>query len=105
MFEGVQGAMFLFRSAFWLILAFLVVRPTQMDFSQAAQAAAEAGLSAGRSAAIAGVEALPCDRLECVGAKLTARSFLGSDSEKVAKIAPETMHLPPFPRPRIARSG
>lgn len=94
--------MFLFRSAFWLLAAFLLLKPAQMDLGSAGEAAARATASAGRSAAIAGIEALPCDTVECLGTKFMVRAAIGpaKGSSQVAPLA-----HPPLPRPRIARTG
>ena len=60
--------MFLVRSAFWLTVAFLVIKPG-VDLERAAQDLSDQALSAGRQVVAEAIAADACTSLTCIGGK------------------------------------
>lgn len=102
--------MFILRSAFWLGVAFLLVKPAHLDLAQSGQSLAAQTISATKSLATAGIDAVPCQSLECAGVKSVAKLSLAAHAANAAgsgetRIAQNTNTVPPLPRPRMARPG
>lgn len=100
--------MFLLRSVFWLGVAFVLVKPAHMDLGQSGKALAEQTISASKSLATAGIDAVPCHSLECVGLKSATKVVLAANSampSNAATLAQNDHTAPPLPRPRLARPG
>ena len=67
---------FLLRSVFWLVLAFLVIQPHDIDLGSSAQQLGDTALATGRSAALGTLHEVACDSFECAGAKLIVEAAL-----------------------------
>ena len=97
--------MFLLRSAFWLTLAFLVIRP---DFDVADNASRISGeaMERGSQFVAAQIDAVECTDITCFSGKALASAALQSvphASAPMHDFAPA--HLVPLPRPRPDRAG
>lgn len=97
--------MFLLRSAFWLTIAFLLIRPDADLRDTAANFSSEA-MARGSQFVAAQIEAIECDSLTCAGGKAVLAAAL-----PVSPQAGNPMHaspafdLVPLPRPRPDRAG
>lgn len=97
--------MFLLRSAFWLTIAFLVIRPG-VDMGEAASTLSTEAMARGSQFVARQIEAIECDSLHCIGGKAMATAAL-----ETTLPAGHPMHaLPadgsvPYPRPRPDRAG
>lgn len=97
--------MFLLRSAFWLSIAFMVIRP-EMDMRETASALSSQALAAGSQFVAEQIEAIECDSLTCLGGKAAVSVAL----QPVPPTGPPMHALPvpdsvPLPRPRPDRAG
>lgn len=90
--------MFLVRSAFWLTVAFLVIKPG-IDLDKAAGDLSDQALAAGRQMITQSIATKDCDSLACVGGKAVIAAAI-TDSAPPAPAAPV-----PLPRPRPERAG
>jgi hypothetical protein len=91
--------MFLIRSAFWLTVAFLVIRPG-VDVGATADALSASAIRAGQEFIAQQIEATDCTDLQCAGAKAVISIALSSiPSAEATMQAPATSSVP-FPRPR-----
>src|ERR1700712_5519483 len=98
--------MFLVRSVFWLLVAYMVIRPG-MDFDP--HAAANQAVTAGQKLVAEQVDAIQCDSLQCVGGKAVLASVLPSLSHSPS-VGPTMQEQPtikdvPYPMPRLRRAG
>lgn len=97
--------MFLLRSAFWLTLAFVVIRPDVDVADSAAQLSSDA-MAAGSQFVAAQINSIDCTDLHCIGGKAMASAALSS-----LPTAGTPMHVSPtdspvpYPRPRPDRAG
>ncbi|GLQ55030.1 hypothetical protein [Devosia nitrariae] len=91
--------MFLVRSAFWLTVAFLVIKPG-IDLDKAAGDLSNQALSAGRQVIAQSLTAEDCDSLACVGGKAVIAAAIADSAPSVPAAAPV-----PLPRPRPERAG
>lgn len=97
--------MFLVRSAFWLTLAFLVIKPG-VDVGNAATTLSSEAMARGSQFIALQIDAIDCDSLTCIGGKAMATAALNSNPP-----AGDPMHtLPadnpvPLPRPRPDKAG
>jgi hypothetical protein len=97
--------MFLLRSAFWLTVAFVVIRP-EFDVAQTATALSNEAVARGGQFVAGQVEAIECDNLACLGGKAVVSAAL----QPVPRPVPPMQALPgpdsiPLPRPRPDHSG
>ncbi len=97
--------MFLIRSAFWLTIAFLVIRPgADMDVRDSAATLSGNAMAYGSQFIAEQIEAIECDNFSCIGGKAVASAVLQTSST-----AAYPMHRPaagisvPLPRPRPDR--
>lgn len=97
--------MFLLRSAFWLVLAFVVMKPG-FDVRDTAETLSSEAMARGSQFITAQIDAIECDSINCLGGKAIASAVLQS-----SPLAGDPMHsLPakdpvPLPRPRPDRVG
>ncbi len=95
--------MFLVRSAFWLIAAYMVIRPG-VDFDP--HAAANQAMAAGQQIVAEQVDAIQCDSLQCLGGK----AVLAAALPETPSVGPAMQDSPtvvdvPYPMPRLHRAG
>lgn len=97
--------MFLLRSAFWLTLAFLVIRPG-MDVGDAAASLSSDALARGSQFVATQIESIDCTEIQCLGGKALASAALQTAQLAVAPtpVLP-TYPAVPLPRPRPDRAG
>lgn len=98
---------FLLRSAFWLTVAFLVIRPGMAgDVSDTASALSKDAMARGSQFIAEQIEAIECSDIQCLGGKALASAAL-----QATPPAGDPMHAPsakiqvPLPRPRPDRAG
>ena len=97
--------MFLIRSAFWLTLAFLVIRPG-VDVRDTAATISSEAMARGSQFIAQQIESIECDNLTCIGGKAMANAAL-----KTSLVSADPMHQQavigsvPLPRPRPDRTG
>ena len=99
--------MFLVKSAFWLALAFVAIKPG-FDFQGAAQAASSEVFAAGQHLLAGQFLTNDCDTLHCVGGKAAAVALLAPISTPSVGSPMQdspTSVLAPVPRPRLHRTG
>lgn len=91
---------FVLRSVFWLVLAFLVIQPHDIDFGSSAQQLGDTAVATGRSAALGTLREVACDSFECAGVKLLAEAALTPQRpvEPIVLVANA-----PYPAPPINR--
>lgn len=97
--------MFLLRSAFWLSIAFMVIRP-EMDMRETATALSSQAMARGSQFVAEQIEAIDCDSLTCLGGKAVVSAAL----QPVPPTGPPMHSLPvvdsvPLPRPRPEPTG
>lgn len=97
--------MFLLRSAFWLTLAFLVIKP-EMDVRESASALSAQAMAQGSQFIASQIEQIECTDLTCIGGKAIAAAALkpslpGGGNVQTSPPPPQI----PFPRPRPDRAG
>lgn len=99
--------MFLVKSAFWLTVAFLVIKPG-FDFQGAAKAASTEALAIGQQVLVEQILSNDCTTIQCVGGKAAAVALIAPFSTPSVG---SPMHdsptnvLAPVPRPRLDRTG
>ncbi len=97
--------MFLIRSAFWLTLAFLVIRPG-VDVRDTAATISSEAMARGSQFIAQQIESIECDDLTCIGGKAMANAAL-----KTSPVSADPMQQKavigsvPLPRPRPDRTG
>ena len=99
--------MFLLRSAFWLTLAFLVIRPgMEMDMGDAAAGLSREAMARGSQFVAEQIHAIDCNEIHCLGGKALATAALQSTPHAGAPMhaLPADISVP-FPRPRPDRAG
>ena len=92
------------RSVFWLVVAYMVIRPG-VDLPDTAAISAQA-MAAGTRVVAEQVGNIECDSLQCVGGKAVIAAALQS-SPSVGLPVHETLTTSPvpFPRPRPDWAG
>ena len=93
---------FLLRSAFWLCLAYMVIKPGA-DLAQMGADVSTTALAAGRDVVAAGVEQITCDTLQCLGGKAVLGGALAATAPTAPVVtppAPQHANAVPLPRPR-----
>lgn len=94
--------MFIVRSAFWLAVAYMLIKPG-VDFDPTA---ADRAMAAGQQVIVQQIAAIECDSLQCVGGKAMLAAAI-PNPPSIGK----PMHVPPmvqdvpYPRPRLHRPG
>jgi hypothetical protein len=99
--------MFLLRSAFWLTLAFLVIRPGMAgDVGDNAAALSQAAMARGSQFVTEQIQAIECSEIQCLGGKMLATAVLQTTPHAGNPMHPEPASMQvPFPRPRPDRAG
>jgi hypothetical protein len=99
--------MFLLRSAFWLTLAFLVIRPgIGADMGNTAATMSQDAMARGSLFVAEQIQAIECSEIQCLGGKALATAALQATPHVGIPMhtAPTQMQVP-FPRPRPDRAG
>ena len=99
--------MFLLRSAFWLTLAFVVMRP-DADVRETAGSVASQAMTRGSQFVAQQIQAIECDSLHCLGGKAVIAAALPPipPSSAPMHVAPQVVDPAiPYPRPRPAWAG
>lgn len=95
--------MFLLRSAFWLTLAFLIIRPG-VDIGASADALTREALAGGQKLVIEQIIGNDCASVECMGGKaVLAMATLRPSAPATTTVRPmpgEFDDTAPIPRPR-----
>jgi hypothetical protein len=91
--------MFLVRSAFWLGLAFIVMRPN-IDVGTTIASAQAQALEVGKAVIAEQLLAPQCDTLECVGRNALLAHALNSSLSVDPPMQDSSNSQVPFPRPR-----
>jgi hypothetical protein len=99
--------MFLLRSAFWLTLAFLVIRPgIGADMSDSAADLSRDAMARGSQFIAAQIESIECSDIQCLGGKALATAALSSSPQVGQPMhAVPTQRVVPLPRPRPDHAG
>lgn len=99
--------MFILRSAFWLTLAFVVIRP-EVDVAQTAGALSSEALARGSQFVASQVDAIECNDLTCFGGKAVVSAVLQPAASPNPPMhvltGPESIPFP-LPRPRPDHAG
>lgn len=95
----------LLRSAFWLTLAFLVIRPG-VDVGDAAAALSSQAMAQGSQLVAARIDAIACQDFTCAGSKALAAAALQTSppAGTPMHVAPAAAPVP-YPRPRPDHAG
>ncbi|MHA6298157.1 hypothetical protein [Devosia sp. CAU 1758] len=99
--------MFLLRSAFWLTLAFLVIRPgIGADMSDNAATMSRDAMARGSLFVAEQIQAIECSEIQCLGGKALAAAALQATPHVGIPMhaAPAKIQVP-SPRPRPDRAG
>jgi hypothetical protein len=97
--------MFLLRSAFWLTVAFMVIRPG-VDVRESAGSVASEAMTRGSQFVAEQIQSIECDSFQCFGGKAVIAAALpqippsGTPMHVEPKVDPV-----PYPRPRPDRAG
>jgi len=94
---------FLLKSAFWLIVAFIAIRPG-IDINAAASSLTDQAMQAGQQAIATQIENTECDTLQCAGGKALIAAALASPAATSALRVQDASQAP-LPRPRPAWLG
>lgn len=99
--------MFLLRSAFWLTLAFLVIRPgIGADMGDSAATMSRDAMANGSQFIAAQIDSIECSDFQCYGGKALVSAALSASPQ-----AGSPMHVQPaptvvpLPRPRPDHAG
>jgi hypothetical protein len=97
--------MFLLRSAFWLTVAFVVIRP-EVDVRASAGSVANEAMARGSQFVADQIRAIECDSLQCIGGKAIVAAALPPipPSGTPMHVAPQDNPVP-YPRPRPDWAG
>ena len=99
--------MFLLRSAFWLTLAFLVIRPgIGADMSDQAATLSREAMARGSQFVAEQIQAIDCSEIQCVGGKALAAAALQASPHvgTPMHVSPAQSKVP-LPRPRPDHAG
>ena len=92
--------MFLLRSAFWLLVAFLVIGP-RVDLGAAAGDLSSQAVAAGQQMIVSTVrDAPPCSSLECAGGRAMLAAAASSFPSVDTAMQDSSIGPAPVPRPR-----
>jgi hypothetical protein len=91
--------MFLVRSAFWLTLAFVVMRPN-FDVQSAVASVQAQALETGKAVIAERILEPSCDTIECVGRNALLATALNSSLSFDPPMQDSSNSPVPFPRPR-----
>jgi hypothetical protein len=92
------------RSVFWLVLAYMVIKPG-VDLPDAGALSAQA-MAAGTQVVAEQVGNIECDSLQCVGGKaVIAAALQSSPSVGIPMHETPTSSSVPYPRPRPDWAG
>ena len=91
--------MFLVRSAFWLTVAFIAIRP-DVDIDGAVAGLQQQAVDAGREAIVQHILAPQCDTLDCAGRNALLAGALNSSLSLDSPMQDSSNSPVPFPRPR-----
>lgn len=99
--------MFLLRSAFWLTLAFLVIRPgIGADVSDSAADLSRDAMVRGSQFVAEQIQAIECHEIQCWGGKALATAALQASPHVGLPMHDQPTQLSvPLPRPRPDRAG
>ncbi|SMQ60968.1 hypothetical protein SAMN06295905_0453 [Devosia lucknowensis] len=99
--------MFLLRSAFWLTLAFLVIRPgIGADVSDSAGELSREAMARGSQFVAQQIQSIECQDITCLGGKALATAALQTNPHAGAPMHVEPAQFQvPLPRPRPDRAG
>lgn len=99
--------MFLLRSAFWLTLAFLVIRPgMNVDVSETAANLSREAMARGSHFVAEQIQSIECTEIHCLGGKAIATAALQSAPHVgISMHAQPAPLLVPLPRPRPDHAG
>lgn len=99
--------MFLLRSAFWLTLAFLVIRPgMDVDVGETAASLSREAMARGSQFVAEQIQSIECSEIQCLGGKALVTAALQSTPHVgVPKLAEPAQLLVPLPRPRPDHAG
>ncbi|WP_375449581.1 hypothetical protein [uncultured Devosia sp.] len=95
--------MFLARSVFWLLAAYMVIRPgVGLDPA----ALTDHAVNAGQQIVAEQVQAIACESLQCAGGKAVLAAILpdASPAGQTMQVQP-TVRDVPYPRPRLDRAS
>ena len=104
----------LLKSIFWLGLAFIVIKPADIDIQTTAQQAGSIATKAGKQIIIDQLTSNQCDNFQCSSSKaLTlASSFIAKQNENKENNMPQISEpefkakiIAPIPRERIKRNS
>ncbi|KKB82717.1 hypothetical protein VW29_15560 [Devosia limi DSM 17137] len=98
--------MLLFRSIFWLTIAYVVIKPG-VDFHDAATALSGQAVAAGQQIVAEQVQTIECDTIQCIGGKAVLAAVLPtppSAGTSPMHDAPAVLVVP-YPMPRLGRAG
>jgi hypothetical protein len=97
---------FLLRSAFWLVVAFIAIRPG-IDINAAAGSLTGEALKAGQHVIAAQIDKTECNTIQCAGGKaLLAAALASPAATSVTPVQDIATPTPaPLPRPRPAWLG
>ncbi|MBD8065361.1 hypothetical protein IC608_07730 [Devosia sp. PTR5] len=93
----------LLRSAFWLTLAFMVIRPG-FDVQQAAASVSADALSRGSQFVASQIDAIECQDFTCASGKAIAAAALTPAPPAAAPMHDDVAAVP-FPKPRPGYAG
>lgn len=96
--------MFLLRSAFWLTVAFLLIRPG-VDLERTASGISASALAAGQAFVAQQLQGASCSGQPCAGAGAAITVALSSIPSAGATMQAPANGPVPFPRPRPAWMG
>ena len=99
--------MFLLRSAFWLTLAFLIIRPgIGADVSDSAAQLSRDAMARGSQFVAEQIQSIDCTEIQCLGGKALATAALQA-TPHVGFPMHDQPAAPsvPLPRPRPDRAG
>ena len=91
--------MFLLRSAFWLVLAFVVMRPN-FDVGTAVASMQGQAMEAGKQVIAEQILAPHCDTVDCAGRNALLASAINSSLSIDPTMQDSSISPIPFPRPR-----
>ena len=99
--------MFLLRSAFWLTLAFLVIRPgIGADVSDSAAAMSRDAMARGSQFVAEQIQSIECKDIQCLGGKALATAALEASPQVGTPMHVQpALKVVPLPRPRPDHAG
>lgn len=92
--------MFLFRSAFWLTVAFIAFAPKNVDLGATAGDLSAQAVAAGQKAIASHILETECSTVECIGTKAVVAAVLTKTPSSDSSMQDSSPNPVPFPRPR-----